>query len=195
MEAPPSPARKSLGAPAVARRGFGAGGVSSALAAPIARPVVTAASESGRMRLHAGARGRAGSGTDVAAAWVGKPRADGGVHARFEHRVERGNAAQLSVGVGVAVGVAQRDVAPQRRRFADGGHFAVLHGDHRRPGLCVDHGPRQRLAGITGRGREAVVEVRCACTGKRDSVRPVTALSSSWGVPPSSCARSITDST
>ncbi len=34
-----------------------------------------------------------------------------------------------------------------------------------------------------------------ACTGKRDSVRPVIAPSSTSGVPPSSFARSSTDST
>ncbi len=35
----------------------------------------------------------------------------------------------------------------------------------------------------------------CACTGKRASVSPVIAPSSPDGVPPSSFARSITDST
>ncbi len=53
---------------------------------------------------------------------------------------------------------------------------------------------------VAGEPPVATVEkpsLKCdlACTGKRDSVSPVIAPSSPDGVPPSSFARSITDST
>ncbi len=112
------------------------------------------------MRLYAGARGGARLGQAEAGPGWGDAVADRGLHTRFEHRVERGHAAQLRVGVGVAVGVAQRHVAPERRRVPDGGHLAVLHGDHRRSCLRVDHGPRERAAGVSRRSGEAVGEVR-----------------------------------
>ncbi len=52
-------------------------------------------------------------------------------------------------------------------------------------------GPRRRRDGRRSRRCSATA----ACTGKRASVSPVIAPSSSEGVPPSSWARSITDST
>ena len=134
-----------------------AGGASRPAAAPSARPETAAPSETGERGCTPAVAGPLGAGSRRAALDLG---ADLRVDARLDHRVDVLEVAEARVGVGVAVGVAERHVAAQRRRDADLLDFAVLGGDHRRPGRRVDRGADQRLALALARpdGREAVGE-------------------------------------
>ena len=63
---------------------------------------------------------------------------------RLQDGIEARDPAELSVCVGVAEGVAQRDETSEFARVADARDLPVLHRDHRRAGLRVDRRADER---------------------------------------------------
>ena len=157
-----------------------AAGGSSAAAAPSARPDAAASRGQRRARLHARGRGAAGAGSAPAPDWVIRALT------AASHAAPAPDRARIRCPAGRRCRCCRRrraarcsDPATANRRCA---RLPVLHRDHGRARLRVDDRARERLGGAeltAGRSGSRRLKCEAACTGKRASVRPVIAPSSS----------------